>query len=38
MARFMRAIQFRDKKLDRPDVKLVLRPRFARTGGPGDDE
>jgi len=21
-----------------PDVKLVLRPRFARSGGPGHDE
>src|ERR1700726_1832004 len=24
--------------MGRRDVKLVLRPRFARTGGPGDDE
>jgi hypothetical protein len=37
MARFMRAIQFLlvsclPKKLDGPDVKLVLGPRFARSG------
>jgi hypothetical protein len=40
MARFMRATHGnnRDVPVGGPDVKLVLRSRFARSGGPGHDE
>jgi hypothetical protein len=40
MARFMRATHGnkRDVSVGGPDVKLVLRSRFARSGGPGHDD